>query len=124
MFQGIRVILMLAFCLFCMTAINADAEPVTVAVASNFTRVGQDIVASFATESGQTVQAFACPGDLSFMGAGHVHPGGYRHGGLWIGFFHDPILTVCWRRERAGSPAPGFAAAGWRVWTVSAAVRV
>ena len=55
-FQASRVIALLAFCLFCMTALNADAEPVTVAVASNFARAGQDIVASFATESGQTVQ--------------------------------------------------------------------
>ncbi len=56
MFQGIRVIPMLVFCLFCMMAVDADAEPVTVAVASNFTRAVQDIVASFAIESGQVVQ--------------------------------------------------------------------
>lgn len=56
MFQGIRGISMLVFCLFCMMAVDADAEPVTVAVASNFTRAIQDIVASFAAESGQVVQ--------------------------------------------------------------------
>ena len=56
MFHGIRVIPVLVFCLFCMTAINVNAEPVTVAVASNFTRVVEDIVASFEAESGQIVQ--------------------------------------------------------------------
>ena len=65
MFQGIRGISMLVFCLFCMMAVNANAEPVTIAVASNFSRAIQDIVASFEAESGQIVQiATASTGKL------------------------------------------------------------
>lgn len=72
----------------------------------------------------RALQAFDYSGGLSFRGACHAHPGGFPDARLWLRFFHDPILTACWRRQRAGSPAPGFAVAGWWVWTVSAAVRV
>ncbi len=65
MFLTVRVFSALAGCLFGMMTIDAGAESITVAVASNFTAAMHDLAARFEAESGQSVRvSFASTGKL------------------------------------------------------------
>lgn len=62
---AIRAITALAFCLFGMTILNANADSITVAVASNFRVAMQDIVERFEADTGHSVRlSFGSTGKL------------------------------------------------------------
>ena len=56
MFLPVRVVSALAGCMLGMTTFDADAEAITVAVASNFTVAMRELVQRFEAESGESVR--------------------------------------------------------------------